>query len=179
VAGRLPAGGRMRPAPPGSPEKRPEGYRIFAQSDWEAAMDGGTWTVREARREDCPAVLELWRHAEAIPSSTDSLEELERLVAEDRGLFLVAEAHGRLVGSIIGGWDGWRGNMYRLAVAPDCRRRGIARSLVAEVERRLRIQGARRISALVAGTEEGARTFWEAVGYGHDARLLRHAKMVD
>jgi len=88
----------------------------------------------------------------------------------------VAEADGRLVGSIIGGWDGWRGNMYRLAVAPEYRRRRIARSLVAEVERRLRTQGAHRITALIVGAEEEARAFWEAVGYGHDVRILRHVK---
>jgi ribosomal protein S18 acetylase RimI-like enzyme len=142
-------------------------------------MDSGNWLVREARREDSPAVLDLWQRAEAIPSTTDSAEELERLVAEKRGLFLVAEADGRLVGSIIGGWDGWRGNMYRLAVVPEYRRRGIARSLVAGVERRLRTQGARRITALIVGAEQEARAFWEAVGYGHDARMLRHAKMLD
>ena len=142
-------------------------------------MDSGNWPVREACRKDCPAVLDLWRHAEAMPSSTDRLEELERLVAEDRGLFLVAEVDGRLVGSIIGGWDGWRGNMYRLAVAPEYRRRGIARSLVAEVERRLRTQGARRITALIVGAEQEARAFWEAVGYGHDVRILRHVKTLD
>ncbi len=142
-------------------------------------MHSGHWFVREVCRKDCSAVLDLWRHAEAIPSCTDSLEELERLVAEDRGLFLVAEADGRLVGSIIGGWDGWRGNMYRMAVAPEYRRRGIARSLVAEVERRLRTQGARRITALIVGAEQEARAFWEAVGYGHDVRILRHVKTLD
>jgi len=142
-------------------------------------MDSVDWSLREACREDCPAVLDLWRHAEAIRSSTDSPQELERLVAEGRGLFLVAEAGGRLVGSIIGGWDGWRGSMYRLAVAPEFRRQGIARSLVAEVERRLRVQGARRMSVLVVKTEEEARAFWTAVGYDHDRRILRHVKMLD
>jgi ribosomal protein S18 acetylase RimI-like enzyme len=145
----------------------------------ETGLTSGTWLVREACREDCPAVLDLWRQADVIPSSTDSLEELERLVGEDRRLFLVAEEKSRLVGSIIGGWDGWRGGMYRLAVAPGYRRRGIARALVAEVERRLRARGARRITALVAKAEEEARAFWEDVGYEHDARMLRYAKMLE
>jgi ribosomal protein S18 acetylase RimI-like enzyme len=144
-----------------------------------AGMSNGNWLVREARREDCPAVLDLWRQAEAVPSSTDTPGELERLIGEDRGLFLVAEDSGRLVGSIIGGWDGWRGNMYRLAVVPDHRRRGLARALVAEVERRLRARGARRVTALVVKSEEEALAFWEAVGYGHDARIQRYVRMLD
>jgi len=142
-------------------------------------MTKGSWLVREARREDCPAVLELWRQAEAVPSTTDSSEELDRLVGEDRGLFLVAEDSSRLVGSIIGGWDGWRGSMYRLAVAPGSRRQGLARALVAEVERRLRARGARRITALVVKTEEEALALWEAAGYDHDVRMRRYVRTLD
>lgn len=142
-------------------------------------MTSKGWLIREAHREDCPAVLDLWREAEAIPSPTDSLEELQRLVGENTGLFLVAEENGRLVGTIIGGWDGWRGNMARLAVRPDNRRRGIARALVEEVERRLRARGARRITALVAESEEHAAVFWEAVGYARDWRMARHVKTLE
>ena len=91
-----------------------------------------TYRIRDCGRADCPAVLDLWRQAEAIPSQTDTLGDLQRLVDEHGGLFLVAEEAERLVGTIIAGWDGWRGNMYRLAVLPEFRRRGIARFLVAE-----------------------------------------------
>ncbi|MDP2948103.1 MAG: GNAT family N-acetyltransferase, partial [Chloroflexota bacterium] len=131
-----------------------------------------TYRIRDCTLEDCPAVLDLWREAEAIASHTDTLQQLHRLVGENTGLFLAAEEEGRLVGTIIGGWDGWRGNMYRLAVLPAYRRRGIARALVAEVERRLRARGARRITALVAKSEEQAMAFWQAAGYDHDQRMV-------
>ena len=124
-------------------------------------------------------MLDLWRQAEAIPSRTDTLEELRRLVDENTGLFLVAEEAGRLVGTIIGGWDGWRGNIYRLAVLPDSRRRGVAGSLVAEVESRLRVKGASRVTALVVRSEDHAMGFWEAAGYDHDRRMVRYVKTLD
>ena len=135
-----------------------------------------TYRIRECRDEDCPAVLDLWRQAEAIPSRTDTVEELQRLVDENTGLFLVAEDAGRLVGTIIGGWDGWRANIYRLAVLPESRRRGVAGSLVAEVEHRLRAKGARRVTALVVKTEDHAMAFWDAAGYEHDRRMVRYVK---
>jgi len=94
-------------------------------------------------------------------------------------LFLVAEEGGRLVGTVIAGWDGWRGNMYRLAVLPRFRRRGIARSLVAEAERRLRAKGARRITALVVKDEEEALAFWHAAEYEHDQRMVRYVKTLE
>jgi ribosomal protein S18 acetylase RimI-like enzyme len=137
-----------------------------------------TYGIRECGHEDCPAVLDLWRQAQAIPSRTDTLEELQRLVDENTGLFLVAEEAG-LIGTIIGGWDGWRANMYRLAVLPEFRRRGVAGSLVAEVERRLRAKGARRVTALVVKSEEEALAFWQAAGYEHDRRMVRYVKTLD
>ena len=138
-----------------------------------------TYGIRECRYEDCPAVLDLWRQAEAIPSRTDTVDELQRLVGENTGLFLIAEEGGRLIGTIIGGWDGWRANVYRLAVLPEIRRRGVARSLVAEVERRLRAKGARRVSALVVKSEDHAMGFWEAAGYENDRRMIRYVKTLD
>ena len=93
-------------------------------------------------------------------------------------LFLVAEDAGRLVGTLIAGWDGWRGNMYRLAVLPAYRRQGVATALVGEAERRLRALGARRITALVIGDHDWATDFWRAAGYEMDERMTRFVKGV-
>src|SRR5437899_753512 len=82
--------------------------------------------IRPCRLEECPDVLALWQRADAIPSPTDSLEELTRLVRAHADYLLLAFERGAVVGSIIGGWDGWRGDIYRLAVAPDARRLGMA-----------------------------------------------------
>ena len=138
-----------------------------------------TYRIRECVRDDCPAVLDLWRKAEAIPSRTDTVQELGRLVDESTGLFLVAEEADRLVGTIIGGWDGWRANIYSLAVVPELRRRGVAAALVAEVESRLRAKGACRLTALVVKSEDHAMAFWEAAGYEHDRRMVRYVKTLD
>src|SRR5262245_29049 len=94
-------------------------------------------SIRACRLEDIQGVLELWRQAEATPGVTDTAEDLRRAVADSPAQVLVAEVGGRIVGSIIGTFDGWRGNIYRLAVHPDHRRRGVARALVTEAEKRL------------------------------------------
>jgi ribosomal protein S18 acetylase RimI-like enzyme len=135
-------------------------------------------TIRPARGEDIPAVLALWRTAEAHPSATDDPESLAILLERDSESLLVAELDGELVGVLIAAWDGWRGNLYRLAVAPPHRRSGIAAQLVREAEDRLRARGARRITALVIGADDPAVAFWLAAGYDHDERMARHVKTV-
>jgi len=135
--------------------------------------------IRPCRQDECAAVLGLWREAGATPSMTDDIEQLTRLVNEHGDLFLVAEKDSRVVGSIIAGWDGWRGNMYRLAVLPEHRRQGIAKDLVREAERRLYARGARRISILVEYEDVLAIAFWDSVkdtGYMPDPRMKRYVK---
>ena len=134
------------------------------------------YVLRECRSDDVGAVLELWRQADATPGVTDNADDLRRAVAESKANVLVAKVEGQIVGSIIGTFDGWRGNIYRLAVHPDFRRRGVARALVAEVEKWLARQGAKRITALVEKDHPWAMTFWEAVGYPVDERIVRRVR---
>ncbi len=133
-------------------------------------------TLRECCSEDVGAVLDLWRQADATPGVTDNADDLRRAVTESQANVLVAEAEGQIVGSVIGTFDGWRGNIYRLAVHPNYRRRGIARALVAEVERRLARQGAKRITALVEKDHPLAMSFWQAVEYRVDERIVRRVR---
>jgi ribosomal protein S18 acetylase RimI-like enzyme len=148
---------------------------------------GPTVVVRPARRSEIPAVLALWREADAVPSISDDPASLRRLLDTSQDALLVAEtaggpepgdpgAGGRLVGTIVAGWDGWRGNLYRLAVLPTARRRGIALRLVAEAERRLAGKGAIRLSALVMSEHDPAVALWLAAGYAHDLRVGRFVR---
>jgi ribosomal protein S18 acetylase RimI-like enzyme len=116
------------------------------------------------------------QQAEATPSVTDTADDLRRAITDSPAHVLVADADGQIVGSIIGTFDGWRGNIYRLVVHPGCRRRGIARKLVTEVEKRLSSQGTKRITALVEKDHPWAVSFWEAVGYGVDHRIERQVR---
>jgi ribosomal protein S18 acetylase RimI-like enzyme len=137
--------------------------------------------IRPARPDEVGQVLALWQEADATPSITDTSGELAKLVDGPSAVLLVAEADGRLAGTVIGGWDGWRGNIYRLAVHPAYRRRGIARALVGEVERRLYTMGARRISALVEGNHPWATDFWDSLGasgYRHEEWMRRYVKTI-
>jgi len=132
--------------------------------------------LRPCRATDVEQVLELWRRAAAEPRVTDDPDALRRRLRRDRNLFVLAWSRERLVGSLIGGWDGWRGHMYRLAVEPACRRRGIARRLVEHVEARLRKLGAVRIDGIVVKQNRAGGVFWRELGYRHHVEVARYVK---
>jgi ribosomal protein S18 acetylase RimI-like enzyme len=116
---------------------------------------------------DYARVLALWQGAgEGIGiGPSDQLEEIEKKVRRDPDLFLVAEADGQIVGSVIGGFDGRRGMIYHLAVASEYRRQGLAKRLMDEVEDRLRQKGCRKAYLLVKKGNDTAKIFYETRGW--------------
>jgi ribosomal protein S18 acetylase RimI-like enzyme len=94
-------------------------------------------------------------------SRSDVPAEIEKKVARDPDLFLVAEMDGELIGTVVGGFDGRRGMVYHLAVAASHRRRGIAETLMGELEKRLIAKGCIRSYLLVSAQNEEARALYE------------------
>ncbi len=134
-------------------------------------------TIRGAAAVDVAAVLEFWRRTRSEGASfRDDEKIVARLLADDPGALLLAERDGELIGTLIAAWDGWRGNMYRLAVAPEHRRQGVGLRLISEGERRLRELGAGRVSVLVWRDDPPAYGLWEAAGYDDDSGVARFVR---
>jgi ribosomal protein S18 acetylase RimI-like enzyme len=132
--------------------------------------------VRPCRRVELVAVLALWRETRGVPGKTDDQQALERLLDRDEDALLVGVRDGRIVGSVIAAWDGWRGNMYRLTVHPSHQREGIALRLIEAGEAVLRNRGARRVTALVWEQDPRAVAVWRRAEYQHDAGTGRFVK---
>ena len=130
---------------------------------------------RPATADDVAGVLTFWEEA-AHPTSTDSAEVLLSLVQRDPGALIVADLDGHIVGTVIAGWDGWRGSIYRLAVAAEQRRSGLGQALLRAAEQRLAGLGARRLHAIVVESNEVGVAFWTASDWELQAGQLRFAK---
>jgi len=107
---------------------------------------------------------------------SDVPTEIEKKVARDPDLFLVAELDGEIVGTVIGGFDGRRGMVYHLAVAHEHRRRGLADLLMAELEKRLVAKGAIRAYLLVHKDNHEARALYEKQNWIHLDQDVVYAK---
>ncbi|MGW6459142.1 GNAT family N-acetyltransferase [Streptomyces sp. NPDC055078] len=132
--------------------------------------------IRTARPGEAGTVLAFWKEAAEGTSITDDIDGVTRLIDRDPGALILAEADDRLVGSVIAGYDGWRCSLYRLAVLPAYRRRGIGRALLDAAELRFRAVGGRRGDAMVLEANERAQRAWASAGYRRQDHWRRWVK---
>jgi ribosomal protein S18 acetylase RimI-like enzyme len=134
-----------------------------------------TIQIREFRYPtDYDRAIDLWSEAgEGIRvGPSDSPSQIQKKLERDSDLFLVAESGDRLVGTVIGGFDGRRGFVYHLAVAETFRRIGIATRLMDEIEHRLRLKGCIRSYLLVLPTNIPAMRHYEDRGWSRTDDLV-------
>ncbi len=135
------------------------------------------YAIRAALPADAPAVQKLWQQTRSAHASTrDRIEDIHRLLVERPGSLLVADAGTTMVGALIAASDGWRGNMYRLAVLREHRRRGVGLALVRAGEEHLLRRRTHRVTALVGYEDEIASAFWESAGYPQDRQIGRRVR---
>jgi ribosomal protein S18 acetylase RimI-like enzyme len=127
--------------------------------------------IRESSIEEFAAVSQLWRRSGIEIRPGDNKEELRRKLERDSDLFLVAEDDSRIVGSVMGAWDGRRGWIYHLAVDPRFRRKHIARKMLLEVERRMKDKGVPRVNAMVYLWNGPSLNLFENLGYKRQVDL--------
>jgi len=128
----------------------------------------GTVSIREfCFPSDYPAALRLWQNMETgvRVGRSDSEQEIKRKLERDPDLFLVAELNGKIVGTVIGGYDGRRGMIYHLAVQASQRKRGVATQLLDEVEKRLQAKGCVKCYLLIFADNTPAAEFYANRGW--------------
>lgn len=135
-----------------------------------------TIEIRQATPDDVDAVVALWHRAAGPTAIVGDVTSARRLLEFDGASIILAVDDGEIVGTIVAGWDGWRGNLYRMAVIPERRDEGIGRRLVAEAEAFLVSRGCPRVTALVHLELGDAAPFWTKVGYEHDTEVGRFVR---
>jgi ribosomal protein S18 acetylase RimI-like enzyme len=128
--------------------------------------------------DDYPQVESLWASMDkgVRVGRSDTPEELQKKLARDPDLFLVGEEDGRIIGTVIGGYDGRRGLLYHLAVAASFRGRGIGSRLMDEIESRLRAKGCIRCYLMVLADNDEAIRYYEKHGWENMEHVLTYAQ---
>ena len=134
--------------------------------------------IRAFRIEDYDTVISLWERSRLPyrPKGRDTRERIVRELESPHAVFLVAELHGEVIGSVFATHDGRKGWINRLTVAPPWRCRGVAARLVEEAERRLADQNIQIIACLIEDWNADSKRFFESIGYTRFDRISYFTK---
>lgn len=137
--------------------------------------------IREFTMEDYDEVLALWLGAgpgvDRRPS--DERDQVALKIERDADLFLLATVKDRIVGAVMGGWDGRRAYVYHLAVAPELRRRGVGDALMDELEERFRRKGALKAKCQIYTHNESSLAFFRRRGWDIEEGLWPVGKWLE
>lgn len=129
--------------------------------------------IGPATQADAAAVVALWRAAGLTRPWNDPDRDFADALVTATSTVLVARGPGdtaagddrAVVGSVMAGFDGHRGWLYYLAVAPQARGQGLGRELVVAAEAWLAGQGAPKVQLMVRRENADVQAFYAALGY--------------
>lgn len=124
--------------------------------------------IRPFRVEDEEDVIDLWHRCGLVVPHNDPATDIALKMAFQPDLFLVGEKEGRVVATVMAGYEGHRGWINYLAVSPDCQERGLGRLIMEEAEKALRQRGCPKINLQVRATNKKVIAFYEALGFSDD-----------
>ncbi|NIJ19455.1 ribosomal protein S18 acetylase RimI-like enzyme [Sphingomonas naasensis] len=121
-------------------------------------------TIESAIPVDGPVTVALWRACGLTRPWNDPDADFALALDSPSSTVLVARGASGIDGSVMVGFDGHRGWVYYLAVAPDGRRAGLGRALMEAAETWLRARGAPKIQLMVREDNHQALGFYQALG---------------
>lgn len=136
-------------------------------------------TIRPYRGPDRDAVIALWERCELTRPWNDPGLDIDRKLDRDPDGFLVGSTGGRVVASVMVGYDGHRGWINYLAVDPDVRRAGVGSALMRAAEEHLMALGCPKVNLQIRTSNLDAVRFYESIGYSMDDVVSMGRRLID
>lgn len=134
--------------------------------------------IRQFTIDDKDTVIQLWGNCGLIVPWNDPEKDIRRKLEVGTDLFLIGECDGKIVASVMGGYEGHRGWINYLAISPQYRHRGLAKNMIAELEGRLEVLGCPKINLLVRNTNSEVIEFYRSLGYTVDQSVSLGKRLI-
>jgi len=121
--------------------------------------------IRKCRVGDLPALINIWHNVGLTIGLSDTIPEMRRLLRRNPETCLVGFVDSKVVGGVMGGFDGRRGLVHHLAVDPDWQGRGFGRALMSELEKRFQQRQVVKMSFWVEARNQPIIDFYRHLGY--------------
>lgn len=124
--------------------------------------------IRPYQEKDEVPVIKLWADCGLVVQWNNPHLDIDRKLKVQREMFLVGCSDGKIVATVMAGYEGHRGWINYLAVHPDYRGAGIGELIMEEAEKLLRETGCPKINLQVRSTNTGVIEFYKKIGYKID-----------
>lgn len=135
--------------------------------------------IRPYQPADEQEVIRIWQAGKLIAPANHPQRDIARKLRVQPELFLVAVIDDQVIGTCMAGYEGHRGWINYLAVAPEHHRQGIASHLMAAAEARLKALGCPKINLQVRQSNTAVIAFYESLGYAVDEVVSMGKRLVD
>jgi ribosomal protein S18 acetylase RimI-like enzyme len=135
--------------------------------------------VRAFQPDDRLPVVSLWERCDLTRSWNAPDRDIDRKLSTDPDGFLIGLADGRVVASVMAGYDGHRGWVNYLAVDPDRRGTGWGRAIMGAAEALLADRGCPKVNLQIRTSNIAAVRFYESIGYTLDDVVSMGRRLVD
>ena len=135
-------------------------------------------SIRPFQPADEPAVIALWAECKLTRPWNDPHKDIARKLAVQPELFLVGTVDDAVMASVMAGYEGHRGWVNYLAVAPRFRSQGHARALMQHVEALLLQRGCPKVSLMVRSSNREALEFYRHLGYAQDESISLGKRLI-
>jgi ribosomal protein S18 acetylase RimI-like enzyme len=123
-------------------------------------------------------VVRLWTDCGLVRAWNDPHKDIQRKLSVQPWLFLVGVLEGRIIATVMAGFDGHRGWVNYLAVAQKHRRQGLGRALMEHVEKGLEAMGCPKLNVQIRSSNAGVVAFYEKLGYAQDRTLSLGKRLI-
>jgi ribosomal protein S18 acetylase RimI-like enzyme len=134
--------------------------------------------IRPYAAGDETAVIALWEKCRLTRPWNDPRKDIARKLAVQPELFLVGVLGEAIVGTVMAGYEGHRGWVNYLAVSPEHQRRGLGKTLMREVEKRLMERGCPKLNVQVRAANSEALQFYRRLGYAQDEAVALGKRLI-
>jgi ribosomal protein S18 acetylase RimI-like enzyme len=113
-------------------------------------------------------VIALWQRCNLTRPQNNPKKDIERKLKVNPELFLVGLNDGKVVATVMGGYDGHRGSVYYLGVDPAHQRKGLGLKMMEAIEERLLAKGCPKINLMIRNDNQKAEDFYMSIEYKRD-----------
>ena len=131
-------------------------------------MTHSGFVIRDFQPEDADTVIALWNACGLLRPWNDPQKDIARKLTDQNGAFWGATSGDDVIAVVMVGYDGHRGSINYLAVAPECQRTGIGVRLMRRAETLLIDMGCPKVSFCVRKDNDDVLAFYDGLGYAVD-----------